>query len=61
LHHAAAYGDRSCIELLLNAGSNVNSTDEKGWTPLHIAVSKGNLPNVETLIRYLVISFILLE
>lgn len=54
MQHAAAFGDFSCIELLLNAGSNVNSRDEKGWTPLHFAVSKGKLHNVETLIRYFV-------
>lgn len=51
LHHAAAYGNPPCIELLLNAGSDVDSVDENGWTALHFAVSREKTQNVETLIR----------
>lgn len=46
------YGHYECLEVLLTAGSNVNATDEKGWTALHWAAYHGKLRCLETLIRY---------
>ncbi len=37
LHLAAKQGDAGMIELLLNAGADVNARGARGWTPLHYA------------------------
>src|SRR5689334_23283956 len=39
LHHAAAFGTREMLELLLKAGADVNARNGRGSTPLHWAVS----------------------
>ncbi len=39
LHHAAAFGTREILELLLKAGADVNARNGRGSTPLHWAVS----------------------
>ena len=56
LHLAAAYGHTKDLELLL-ANSTAFSSDEKGWTPLHCAVSDKS-PSVEivaSLIRHAIV------
>lgn len=40
LHYASAAGSVKCVEHLLKRGINVNLADRKGWTAIHIAVSK---------------------
>ncbi|ORM41091.1 26S proteasome non-ATPase regulatory subunit 10 [Babesia sp. Xinjiang] len=40
LHYASAAGAEKCVEYLLASGVNVNLADKKGWTAIHIAVSK---------------------
>ncbi|KAL9928422.1 uncharacterized protein ACN427_005851 isoform 1-T1 [Glossina fuscipes fuscipes] len=36
LHYAAACGHLECVRLLLEHGAAVNTTDSKGYTPLHV-------------------------
>ena len=38
LHTAAAYGHKEIVELLIEEGSNLNTKDDDGVTPLHDAV-----------------------
>ena len=38
MHHAAAFGTREVLELLLKAGADVNARNGRGATPLHWAV-----------------------
>lgn len=40
-----------CIVALLDAGANIESVDQNGWTVLHIAASKGNIAIVEVLLK----------
>ncbi|CDR95598.1 ankyrin repeat domain containing protein, putative [Babesia bigemina] len=40
LHYASAAGSSACVEYLLASGVDVNLADRKGWTAIHIAVSK---------------------
>ncbi|GBE61235.1 ankyrin repeat domain containing protein, putative [Babesia ovata] len=40
LHYASAAGSAPCVEYLLASGVDVNLADRKGWTAIHIAVSK---------------------
>lgn len=51
LHRAAWGGSTVVVDLLLKAGSNVNTEDNDGNTALHIAVEKGFQPVVELLIE----------
>jgi ankyrin repeat protein len=40
--HAAVYMDRpDVVDVLIAAGAEVSSTDDAGWTPLHLAVANG--------------------
>ena len=39
LHHAAAFGTKEMLEVLLKAGADVNARNGRGSTPLHWAVS----------------------
>lgn len=41
MHYAAANGHQDCITLLIEAGADVNATDEYGGTPLHLSSEKG--------------------
>jgi len=38
LHLAAMYGDRSKIDFLLQAGANIRAINNRGITPLHLAI-----------------------
>ncbi|MBN8828869.1 MAG: ankyrin repeat domain-containing protein [Sphingobacteriia bacterium] len=40
------------IEILLEAGANIEATDNNKMTPLHIAVCKGYIETIEILIKY---------
>lgn len=51
LHKAAQEGLYDVAEYLISKGANVNSTDEYGDTPLHIASYFGNLSIVRMLAR----------
>jgi ankyrin repeat protein len=42
--HAAVYMDRpDVVDALIQAGADVSSADDAGWTPLHLAVANGRL------------------
>jgi len=47
---AAYYYDIAKVKELLDAGGDINSTDNGGWTALHFAVAKGNKELTEFLI-----------
>ncbi|MCA9500732.1 MAG: ankyrin repeat domain-containing protein [Nitrospira sp.] len=47
---AAAFGHVDTVQVLLDAGADVNSKDLTGWTPLHAAAFKGNLEIVRLLL-----------
>jgi len=42
LHHAAAYGWRECIELLIKAGADINAENSWRVTPINIAMLKNH-------------------
>jgi len=50
IHEVAADGDLEQIKLLLAQGLHVDTRDEKGMTPLHLAPEKGHKDVVEYLI-----------
>ena len=42
---------KGLVQLLIDAGCNVNATDSRGETPLFVAVSKGTCHSVKTLVK----------
>jgi len=52
LHIASQYGHLTIVRVLLDAGADVNSTDEYGDTPLHDACSFDHLTVVDELIQH---------
>ena len=50
--HAAIAGrnDLATVELLVRRGADVNRASEGGYTPLHIAASRGAMPVIELLL-----------
>ena len=51
LHVAAIWGDCEAIEVLLDAGADINAKGEHGHTPLMEAVSQGHVRAVELLVN----------
>jgi Ankyrin repeats (3 copies) len=51
LHYAATKGDKEVVELLLDAGANIDGRDTQGWTALHKAAHQGSQEVVELLLR----------
>ena len=41
------------VHFLIQAGADMNWADDWGWTPLHCAVSNGNVAAIEALFKYL--------
>jgi ankyrin repeat protein len=39
LHEAAGNGDLETVKKLLDAGTDINLTNQRGWTPLHRAAA----------------------
>jgi ankyrin repeat protein len=52
LHVAAQDSDIAALQLLLAEGENVDSKDDRGWTPLHTAAFGGHTLIVKTLLRH---------
>jgi len=50
LTDAAANGNQAELERLLNAGADINSRDELGWTPLIAAAAEGQRGMVQWLL-----------
>jgi hypothetical protein len=50
LHIAAIRGEVRAIELLLNAGAEIDASGENGFTPLHYAVEQVKLEAVRVLL-----------
>ncbi|XP_025099397.1 protein phosphatase 1 regulatory subunit 12A-like isoform X6 [Pomacea canaliculata] len=53
LHVAAAKGYINVMNLLLQAGANVNVQDNDGWTPLHAAVHWGQEDACQNLVEHM--------
>lgn len=51
LHLAAEYGDRECMQVLIDAGADLNARDKWGWTPLHWAAHDENAASVRFLLH----------
>ena len=52
LHIASTRGMREAVEMLLQAGTNVNACDIKNGTPLHRAAERGHRDIVELLLKH---------
>jgi tetratricopeptide (TPR) repeat protein len=54
LHSAGSEGSVEIMRLLINNGAEIDiqTTDERKWTPLHVAAIQGQLSAVETLLEY---------
>ena len=52
LHAAARNNDVSMVEDLLSKGCSREEFDSKGWTPLHIAATRGNLEVLRCLVAH---------
>jgi ankyrin repeat protein len=50
LHHAAAFGNKAMVELLLSRGAEVNAKGDDGRTPLYLATERGFQAIVEVLL-----------
>lgn len=51
LHVVAWRNDLEAVQLLIDAGADVNATGEMDETPLHIAVRHGNARMVQAMLR----------
>ena len=53
LHYAISKGDSSLVQkILTHPGVNVNLENEKGQTPLHLAVDEGNPQIISSLLKF---------
>jgi E3 ubiquitin-protein ligase mind-bomb len=51
VHHAAFGDESSVIQLLAVAGADLNARNKRRQTPLHIAVNKGHISVVKSLLE----------
>lgn len=52
LHESAANGHTTCVEILLDAGADVKTTDTYGRTALHLAATHGHAAVIRLLLQY---------
>ncbi|RAK89849.1 ankyrin, partial [Aspergillus costaricaensis CBS 115574] len=50
IHSAASRGTPENLGILLEAGADINATDDNGRTPLHWAADSGNWETTEALL-----------
>jgi len=51
IHTYAMVGDVKNLQILINAGANINALDENGYAPLHLAAQEGHLEVIRTLAK----------
>lgn len=51
VHHAAFGDEPSVMELLARAGADLNARNKRRQTPLHIAVNKGHIGVVRSILE----------
>ncbi len=51
LHNAVFHNDRTYLQLLINAGANIDAKDSSGRTALHLAAKEGKVEAVVELIK----------
>jgi ankyrin repeat protein len=49
LHWAARNGHTDVVELLVAHKADVNAVNQRGWTPLHVALKNGRAETAERL------------
>ncbi|MGH9172979.1 MAG: ankyrin repeat domain-containing protein, partial [Vicinamibacterales bacterium] len=52
LHAAVAGKQHDLVEMLVEAGAEVNATDADGWTPLNLAAHEGVAETVSYLLAH---------
>ncbi|KAM4642297.1 relA-associated inhibitor isoform 2-T2 [Discoglossus pictus] len=52
LHNAICGANSHIVNMLVNAGANVNAADSHGWTPLHCAASCNDTQMCSVLVRH---------
>lgn len=52
LFHAVSYGDPTKVSAALNQGADINTTDDNGNTPAHIAIQTHHFDAFKTLLHY---------
>ena len=52
-HHAHKVVDGEMVQILINAGANVDARDGENRTPLHLAIENGDKGVVQALIKML--------
>ena len=51
IHSAASEGHKTCVELLIDAGANIDALNKEDRTPLHWAAESGHWDTVEFLVE----------
>lgn len=52
LHDAVGCNSWAMVDVILARGANPKLTNQKGWTPLHMAAHVGNIPIIEKLVSH---------
>lgn len=52
VHYACSYSNNYALKMLLEKGTNINKTNNKGDAPLHIVIKKENIEGIKMLLEY---------